>query len=133
MRNNGRRTEARYRSYVFSVLRSGSRRWPPKYETLKQAFIERKINKKTGKLAAHYKCAKCKQLFPAKDVQVDHVKPIINPNIGFESYDRVVEGMYCDSNNLQVLCKDCHNIKTKKEKEDAKRRRSLVTSHDKGI
>lgn len=121
MRNNGRWTEARYRSFITSALRSASRRWPPKYETLKEAFVDRIINKKTGKLAAHYRCAKCQQLFPAKDVQVDHVNPVVDPATGFVSWDVYIDRMFCDSVNLQVLCTECHKTKTAKEKDAAKR------------
>jgi len=129
MRNNGRWTEARYRSFITSALRSASRRWPPKYETLKEAFVDRIINKKTGKLAAHYKCAKCQQLFPAKDVQVDHVNPVVDPATGFVSWDVYIDRMFCDSVNLQVLCTDCHKTKTQKEKDESKR----VSAESKGV
>lgn len=121
VRNNGRWTEARYRSFVTSALRSASRRWPPKYETLKEAFVDRITNKKTGKLAAHYKCASCMQLYPAKDVQVDHINPVVDPATGFVSWDVYIDRMFCEGVNLQVLCTSCHKDKTGKEKDAAKR------------
>lgn len=121
VRNNGRWTEARYRSFVTSALRSASRRWPPKYETLKEAFVDRITNKKTGKLAAHYKCASCMQLYPAKDVQVDHINPVVDPATGFVSWDVYIDRMFCEGINLQVLCTVCHKEKTGKEKDAAKR------------
>ena len=33
--------------------------------------------------------------------------------------------MFCDSENLQLLCKDCHTIKSREEIEIAKQRRKL--------
>lgn len=115
-RNSGNWTEARFRSFVTSTLRAGSRRWPPKYETLNAAKTEKKINEKTGRLAQHYKCKKCKNDFSAKDVQVDHIKPIVDPKVGFVSWDVFIENLFCEKKNLQVLCTSCHSTKTKKEK-----------------
>lgn len=120
-RNGGKWTEARYRSFITSTLRAGSRKWPPKYETLNAAKTEKKTNEKTGRLAQHYKCAGCNSEFTQKDVQVDHIKPVIDPKKGFISWDMYIERMFCEGKNLQVLCKDCHLVKTKKEKEIAKK------------
>ena len=117
MRNGGKWTEARYRSFVTSTLRAGSRKWPPKYETLNAAKTEKKVNKATGRLAQHYLCAMCEQEYTQKDVQVDHIKPVIDPKKGFVSWDTYIDRMFCEGKNLQVLCKVCHAEKTKLEKE----------------
>lgn len=121
MRNGGKWTEARYRSFVTSTLRAGSRKWPPKYETLNAAKTEKKINKATGRLAQHYLCAMCEQEYTQKDVQVDHIKPVIDPKKGFVSWDTYIDRMFCEGKNLQVLCKVCHVEKTKLEKEISKK------------
>ena len=124
MRNGGKWTEARYRSFVTSTLRAGSRKWPPKYETLNAAKTEKKVNKATGRLAQHYKCAMCEQEYTQKDVQVDHIKPVIDPKKGFVSWDTYIDRMFCEGKNLQVLCKVCHAEKTKLEKEISKKHAS---------
>ena len=124
MRNGGKWTEARYRSFVTSTLRAGSRKWPPKYETLNAAKTEKKINKATGRLAQHYLCAMCEQEYTQKDVQVDHIKPVIDPKKGFVSWDTYIDRMFCEGKNLQVLCKVCHAEKTKLEKEISKKHAS---------
>jgi 5-methylcytosine-specific restriction endonuclease McrA len=110
-RNGGKWTEARFRSFVTSTLRSGTRRWPPKYDALKAAFTERKVNKKSGRQANHYLCAACEETYPSTQVQVDHKEPI-GPNLG---WDLFIEALFCEADNLQVLCKPCHKKKTKKE------------------
>ena len=114
--NGGKWTEGRFNSFVTSVLRAGSRKWPPKYETLNKAKTEKKINEKTGRLAQHYRCKKCKQEFTAKDVQVDHIKPVVSPSKGFISWDDYIDKLFCEARNLQTLCKGCHAAKTKKER-----------------
>ena len=110
-------TEGRKRSFIVSVLRAGSRRWPPKYNTLNSAKTEKKKNVKTGRLAQHYKCTQCKKEYTSKDIQVDHIAPVVDPQVGFVSWDVFIERLFCDETNLQVLCTTCHNKKTKKEQQ----------------
>jgi 5-methylcytosine-specific restriction endonuclease McrA len=118
--NDGVWTEGRYRSFVTSTLRSGARRWPPKYETLNEAKTEKKVNEKTGRIAQHYLCSSCSKEFPAKDVQVDHIHPVVDPKKGFISWDVFIERLYCEKENLQVLCKGCHLVKSNEEKKEKK-------------
>ena len=47
--NDGEWTAAKFRSFVTGALRTATRRWPPKYKALKEAYIGRQTNKKTGK------------------------------------------------------------------------------------
>lgn len=117
MRNGGKWTESRYQSFVKSVLRSGSRKWPPKFEALNAAKRGKQVNVKTGWLAEHYECAECHKRFPAKDIQVDHVVPVV-PVTGFETWDNVIENLFCEADNLQVLCKPCHKLKSQKERQE---------------
>jgi hypothetical protein len=116
-RNGGTWTEARYKTFVVSALRAAFRRWPPKFKLLKSAATERRINPKTGKLAMHYKCAQCGGEFPLKEVQVDHIKPVVDPTKGFVDWDTFIERLYCEKRGLQVLCKNvCHKEKSKAER-----------------
>lgn len=109
-------SEGRIKSFVVSVLRAGARRWPPKYETLADACIGQKINAKSGRLAKHYLCNSCKKEFPAKDVEVDHISPVVHTVDGFLDWNEFIKRLYCDKDNLQVLCKPCHKKKTKEER-----------------
>jgi len=110
--NNGEWTLARFNSFITSILRSGSRRWGPKYTTLAAAKQGKQINKSSGRLAEHYRCASCLSDFPAKQVQVDHIIPM---GVG-RSWDDFINELYCEADNLQVLCKECHAKKTKLER-----------------
>lgn len=114
-RCDGKWTEAKFVSFVKSQLRGGSMKWPPKNETLRNARRDRGI----------YLCNGCKELVTAsvkvegkrkKNVFVDHIQPIVDPNEGFVSWDRFINALYCDSSNLQVLCSSCHNAKTQEER-----------------
>lgn len=115
-RNSGRWTEGRFRSFVTSTLRSGFRRWPPKFDTLKDAYTGRKVNPKTGREAKHYRCALCDGEFVQSQVQVDHKVPIRD----WSDWSKAIEALFCEASNLQVLCKPCHKEKTKKERSENK-------------
>lgn len=113
-------TEGRRKGFITSVLRAGARRWPPKFEVLAEAFIGQKVNKKTGRIAKHYRCNICKNEFTSKDIEVDHISPVVDPKIGFQSWDVFIERLFCPKENLQAICKDCHKIKTKTERQKKK-------------
>jgi hypothetical protein len=79
-----------------------------------------------------YTCASCKEEVPASlktekgrvnNVYVDHIDPVVDPSVGFTTWDDFIERLFCEEDNLQVLCKACHDEKSSKEKEIAKERR----------
>lgn len=128
-RNNKSWTEARYRSFVRSILRRATTRWGPVASTLRKARVER----------GFYRCASCKEKVPAtikigarrvKNIHVDHINPIVDPAIGFVSWDELINRMFCEEDNLQCLCNDCHTNKTNLEKAIAKDRRFRLKQLD---
>lgn len=121
-RNGGQWTESRHRSFIISALRKASSRYPPRFSTLEEAKTEKKVNPKTNRVAQHYLCAACQKDFTLKDVQVDHVDPIVGLE-GFKTWDEYIKRMFCEADNLQVLCKECHGSKTKSEREKQKMER----------
>ena len=118
-RNGGQWTEARYNSFVKSALRSASQRWPPRYTIISEACVGQRINPKSGRLAKFYTCNACQDSFPLKDVQVNHKAPVV-PVSGFDSWNGVIERMYCEKEGLEVVCIPCHKIITKQENEERK-------------
>lgn len=112
--NNGDWTRSRYESFIKSALRSASVRWPPRYLTLNEAFVDVRTNEKTGRKAKHFECAMCKNLFPQKDVQVNHKEPVVPPT-GFTTWDDIIERLFCEKEGLEVLCKPCHKDVTAEE------------------
>lgn len=113
-------TDSKTKTFIVGVLRAGARRWPPKYETLKEAYVGKKKNKKTNRVGSHYVCNLCKEEYPASEVNVDHIAPVVDPVEGFIDWNTFIERLFCSKDNLQVLCTECHtHIKTKGEKEEA--------------
>lgn len=123
MANGGKWTESKFNSFIKSALRAASSRWPPKFEAINNAYIGKKINTKSGREAKHYKCNCCWGEFPASEIQVDHIQPVIDPFVGFISWDEVVKRMFCEVEGFQVVCKACHKEKTNVERRQAKERK----------
>lgn len=119
IRNNGEWTESRYRGFVKSGLRSASQRWPPKYKVLNAAFVGSYKNPTSGRMAKFYRCNKCQDKFVMKDVEVNHITPVI-PLSGFDSWDGVIERLFCEKEGLEVLCKPCHKEITQQENKERK-------------
>lgn len=113
-RNSGQWTESRYESFITSCLRSAVRRWPPKWECLREAFLDIRRNKKSKRQAKHYLCAICRGAFPSTEVQIDHRVPIGH----CDTWDEFIERLFVEKDKLQCLCKPCHKLKSKTERKD---------------
>lgn len=122
IRCGGRWTQARFHQFIKSLLRSGTRRWAPIGDVKKNARVARGV----------YKCNGCNKEVPASikvdgkrvnNAVVDHIVPVIDPEVGFTNWDDVIERMFCEEDKLQVLCHKCHEEKTNQERATAKARR----------
>lgn len=121
-------TEARFNSFIKSTLRGATRRWGPKSEAKKKARVSRGI----------YLCSECGENVPATikndkgrrvdNAIVDHIKPIIDPGVGFTTWDDCIERMFCEVEGLQVMCHKCHIIKSNEERQIAAERRKTTSS-----
>lgn len=100
-------------------------KWPPKYEVKRNARVERGV----------YLCAGFQRdvhavpaSLPPKpgnkkrinNAVVDHVDPIIDPIVGFTTWDDVIKRMFIEKTGLQLLCHECHSAKTKDERDRRK-------------
>ena len=124
--NGNQWTPARFHTFIKSALRQASMRWPPKHEVKRKARVERGM----------YLCNSCKEVVPATlpplekgkkrrtNVHVDHIVPVIDPATGFTNWDDTIHRMFCEEENLQVLCAACHKEVTAKEREIAKERKA---------
>lgn len=90
------------KSFVISTLRRASYRNPSRTEALRQARRQRNA----------YVCAACRSTFTRKEVQVDHITPIV-PLTGWVSWESFIDRLFLGA--LQVLCKPCHKSKTQEE------------------
>ena len=65
-----------------------------------------------------YICSVCGNTFQQKDIQVDHINPVIpiGKKIDDLDYNDIYNNIFCGKDNLQVVCKDCHKIKSTEER-----------------
>lgn len=130
-RCDGTWTEAKFTNFVKNQLRSATRKWAPIQNCKKHARVG----------YGEYQCSECKQVVPptvydpekgkrVTNVFVDHIVPVIDPAVGWTTWDDVVDRMYCDSSNLQLLCGACHKIKSQEEIDVAKERRRQEKLND---
>ena len=122
-RCGGQWTEAKFTAFIKNNLRRATIKWQPIQQALKDARTRR----------GFYMCNGCKQEVTAsikldsgkrvKNAIVDHINPIIDPAVGFTTWDDCINRMFCEQDNLQVLCRACHDEKTNEEKAVAKARR----------
>jgi 5-methylcytosine-specific restriction endonuclease McrA len=113
VRNAGTMTESAFWSFIRSALRQKSRWWKPITECKLQAKRAYKGTNKRQKF--EYKCASCNNWFPEKQINVDHIKPAGSLNCA-QDLPGFVDRLFCEQENLQVLCEKCHDTKTKLEK-----------------
>lgn len=121
-RCNNNWTEAKFRSFVKGNLRRATMKWAP-IQTVKGKARTRR---------GFYLCAECGQEVPAttkegrkrvKNIHVDHIHPVVDPAVGWEGWDVMIERLFCEEEGLRVLCAACHKDVTDEEKEIAKERR----------
>jgi 5-methylcytosine-specific restriction endonuclease McrA len=122
-RCSGQWTEAQFTTFVKNQLRGATWKWKPVSDVLKAARETR----------GWYLCAGCNQSVPAsrdkkKNVFVDHVQPIVDPIKGFTTWDDFVNKLFCEVDNLQLLCRDCHDKKSTEERKLAVERRKKIKS-----
>lgn len=112
-RNNGTMSESAFWSFIRSALRQKSRWWKPITQCKLNAKRVYKGPLKRQKF--EYQCNHCKQWFPEKKINVDHIVPAGSLNCA-EDLAPFVGRLFCEIDNLQVLCEECHNVKTQLEK-----------------
>lgn len=106
-RGGGTLTESGYWSFVRAGLRAKSVTWPPRFQILNN-------NRRTAKGKRYryeYQCFSCTNWFKASDIEVDHIIPVGSLRCK-EDLPEYVERLFCEIDNLQLLCKECHLDKT---------------------
>lgn len=107
---------------VFAALRKVFKTYPPYKEILDECKEEFFVKSKHGKdlRRVHYKCTSCGEFFKKQEFVVDHIEPVIPleglPQQGdLPDFNIYAERLFCPKENLQGLCKTCHDAKSKEE------------------
>jgi 5-methylcytosine-specific restriction endonuclease McrA len=108
----GRWTTARKRSFIVSALRRASGRWAPKNDAKAAARIARNT----------YRCCSCHKTVTNTEIQIDHIVPVVDPVIGFKTWDDFIARLFVEIDGFRALCTDCHSQVTTKQREIRKER-----------
>jgi hypothetical protein len=101
------------KSLAIATLRKASLRWKP-----------RQCAKVAARTARNcYTCQECRNTFPSRSVQLDHIEPVI-PLDGWNGFDSFIERLFCGEEGFQVLCKECHKERTTIQNAQRKANRS---------
>ena len=112
-RCSGTMTESQFLAWVRSALRSKSLRWLPRTQALQLA---RRPYIGPNKLQKYeVMCSLCKQWGKIKDHDVDHYPKSAGSILSIDDLGEFINNLYCETNNLRVLCKSCHSIHTLSE------------------
>ena len=120
-RNAGTMSESAFWAFIRSALRQKSRWWKPITQCKQNAKRPYKGSNKRQKF--EYQCNKCKKWFPDKQINIDHILPAGELNKA-DDLPGFVERLFVEEAGLQCLCQNCHNEKTKHEKEQLKIKRN---------
>ena len=104
-------TKARYFSFIRSALRRAWSKYPVKFQVLEKA----KTIVKGKRHKYEYECSQCGGWFKQAEVEVDHIIPCGSLK-EFEDLPRFVKTLFCEEDNLRVVCKPCHRIITVAER-----------------
>lgn len=113
-RNAGTMSESAFWTFIRSALRQKSRWWKPITECKMKSRRVYKGSNKRQKF--EYQCNTCKKWYPEKQINVDHIVGAGSLNCSAD-LSGFIERLFCEQDNLQVLCYDCHNEKTQLEKQ----------------
>ena len=113
IRNAGTMTESAFWSFIRSALRQKSRWWKPITKCKMESRRAYKGPNRRQKF--EYQCNTCKKWFSDKNINVDHINPAGTLKCA-QDLPGFVERLFCEVDNLQVLCSTCHNKKTQIEK-----------------
>lgn len=125
------KSKVHLKNKIIMKLRQMTWEWEP----ISKAEKLSKVDKAT------HECAKCgtfvytgksdksleqlKQKYPENNVikgtlYKDHIDPFvpIGKTQQEMSYDEIVDRLFCETSNIQCLCKSCHDNKTKEENEE---------------
>jgi 5-methylcytosine-specific restriction endonuclease McrA len=104
-------TEARYWSFIRSALRRAWVKYPVRYQALQAA--RRPYTGKDKRTKWEYRCNLCNSWFKTKDVEVDHIEECGSLK-NYRDLMGFCKRLFCELDNLQVVCKPCHKAKGKK-------------------
>ncbi|MBC7088698.1 MAG: HNH endonuclease [Tissierellales bacterium] len=112
-RNAGTQTESQFWGGIRAALREKSRYWKPISNVRRKA--RRAYHGPLKRRKWEYQCNICKQYFDINQTEVDHIIPAGRLACA-DDLPGFVERLFIEEDGLQLVCKGCHEKKTKAER-----------------
>lgn len=119
MTKEATKAESKLRNSIVGALKRCFSRCYIHHNVLEAALVS-ETGPRGGK---RYLCSECCQPFSRKEVQVDHIDPVV-PTIMQQkdmNWNYFMSRLFCNEDNLQVLCRGCHTRKTNRERKERKK------------
>lgn len=101
--NNIEAFEKFKKNFVIQTLRRATYRWPYKNMAKNAQKLERGL----------YQCQSCKNAFGPKEINLDHIIPVIDVKNGFTDWNDFINRLFVKTDGFQVLCEElCHAQKS---------------------
>lgn len=107
-------SKSRYFSFIRSNLRRASIKYPVRGQVLKK--YRRPYEGSDKRTKWEYPCKRCGEWFKMKEIEVDHIEPAGSLK-EYEDLPGFCKRLFCEEDNLRILCKACHLVYTNKERE----------------
>lgn len=114
---------AKERNLIKGAIRRVFSRSELRQQALDAALVKDYHDPNRKRVSRWGRCASCKTLTPLYLLEIDHMDPIIpvGETLEEQSWDKVIDSIWCDERRLQALCDSCHNTKTKTENTERRR------------
>ena len=120
---------------IVGAIRRVWHRAPQRIAVLQEQRREIQEYKKDGspklRKSIFYVCEYCNMLCKSQKspnyprAHVDHINPVIPIDGTSLTWDQFISNIFCDPDNLQVLCTDCHNTKTQEENNNRRKHKDI--------
>lgn len=122
------RISAKERGLIKGALRRVFSRSDLRREVLQESIVPGYKDPNRPRVTKWSKCSMCNAMTPTYKIDVDHIIPVIPINKTQDqlTFDELVDNIWCVKSNLQALCENCHNAKSKLEN-------SLRRAHKKSL
>lgn len=111
---------AKERGLVKGALRRVFSRSELRREVMAKAVLKGVTDPARPRVTKWAMCEICRKIEAAYKLQVDHLVPVIPINSSLEdmTWDTIMERLWCEPENLQVVCLSCHKEKSKAENKE---------------
>lgn len=106
------------KSWLINQLRRLTLRYPPAIRatnrTREEYFILSKKGTKVKRVK--YTCELCgKKDLKRSEMDLDHIIPVVDIDKGFTDWNDFITRLFCQEDELQLICEPCHSAKTLNE------------------